>query len=162
MCTCVSFIYAIYVLILYMPILSCCFTCGCLVRYDLIKKYKQTNISYNALFCNRNVHMCAHFCYKILNCRIVVKCVMGFVKWVYWGYCSNKCRRHWLWKWLKGLFLSPTIELWIITICNTMRKKLHLIGANFDYDENKGPLCIWLFWMQISQYKSKVLFCIAS
>ena len=44
MCPCMSFIYVIYVLILYMPILFCCFTCGGLIRDDLIKKYKQANI----------------------------------------------------------------------------------------------------------------------
>ena len=27
-------------------------------------------ISHNALFCNRNVHMCAHFCHKMVHCGI--------------------------------------------------------------------------------------------
>ena len=34
-------------------------------------------ISHNAIFCNRNVHMCAHFCYKMLHCGIFVKCIVG-------------------------------------------------------------------------------------
>ena len=48
MSSCMSFIYVIYVLILYMPILFCCFICGCLVRDDLIKKYKQNMTSQQA------------------------------------------------------------------------------------------------------------------
>ena len=41
-------------------------------------------ISHNASFCNRNVHMCAHFCYKIVHCGIFVWCTVGFVRWFYW------------------------------------------------------------------------------
>ena len=40
-------------------------------------------ISHNATFCNRNVHMCAHFCYKMLHFWGSVWCIMGFVRWVY-------------------------------------------------------------------------------
>ena len=36
-------------------------------------------ISHNAPFCNRNVHMCAHSCYKIVYCGIFVWCIVGFV-----------------------------------------------------------------------------------
>ena len=36
-------------------------------------------MSHNAPFCNRNVHMCAHFCYKMVHCRIIVWCIVGFV-----------------------------------------------------------------------------------
>ena len=41
-------------------------------------------ISHNAPFCNRNVHMCAHFCCKIVHCGMFIWCIMGFVRWVYW------------------------------------------------------------------------------
>ena len=41
-------------------------------------------ISHNAAFCNRNVHMCAHFCYKMLHCGISVWCILGFVRWDYY------------------------------------------------------------------------------
>ena len=41
-------------------------------------------ISHNATFCDRNVHMCAHFCYKMLHCGIFVWCIVGFVRLVYW------------------------------------------------------------------------------
>ena len=37
-------------------------------------------ISHNAPFCNRNVHMCAHFCYKIVHCGISVSCIVGFMR----------------------------------------------------------------------------------
>ena len=40
-------------------------------------------IFHNAPFCNRNVHMCAHFCYKMMHCGEFVQCIMGFVSWVY-------------------------------------------------------------------------------
>ena len=39
---CMYVSYVMYVLILCMLILFCCFTCGCLVRDDPIKKFKQT------------------------------------------------------------------------------------------------------------------------
>ena len=45
-------------------------------------------ISHNASFCNRNVHMCAHFCYKMMHCGIFVSCILGFVRCVYWAYYS--------------------------------------------------------------------------
>ena len=37
-----------------------------------------------APFCNRNVHTCAHFCYKIVHCGIWHWCILGFVRWVNW------------------------------------------------------------------------------
>ena len=36
-------------------------------------------ITHNASFCNRNVHTRAHFCYKIVHCRIWVWSIVGFV-----------------------------------------------------------------------------------
>ena len=36
-------------------------------------------ITHNAAFCNRNVHTCAHFCYKMLHCGIWDWCIMVFV-----------------------------------------------------------------------------------
>ena len=39
--------------------------------------------SHNAPFCNRNVHMCAHFCQKMVHCGIWDRCIMGFVRLVY-------------------------------------------------------------------------------
>ena len=47
-------------------------------------------ISHNATFCNRNVHMCAHFCYKMVHYGIFVWCIVGFVRWVYWCRVSNR------------------------------------------------------------------------
>ena len=40
-------------------------------------------LSHIAPFCNRNVHMCAHFCYKMVQCGIFVWCTVGFVRWFY-------------------------------------------------------------------------------
>ena len=39
-------------------------------------------IFHNAPFCNRNVHACAHFCYKMKHRDIFVWCIAGFVRWV--------------------------------------------------------------------------------
>ena len=36
-------------------------------------------MSHTAPFCNRNVHTCAHFCYKIAQCGIWSWCIVGFV-----------------------------------------------------------------------------------
>ena len=36
-------------------------------------------ISHNALFSKRNVHICAHFCYKMVHCEIRDCCIVGFV-----------------------------------------------------------------------------------
>ena len=47
-------------------------------------------ISHNATFCNRNVHMCAHFCYKMVHCGIFVWCILGFVRWVYYAQDNPK------------------------------------------------------------------------
>ena len=43
-------------------------------------------ISPNAPLCNRNVHLCAHFCYKMAHYGIFVRCIVGFVRWV---FCSG-------------------------------------------------------------------------
>ena len=40
-------------------------------------------ISHNAPFWNRNVHTCAHFCYKMVHCGIWDWCIMGFAQQVY-------------------------------------------------------------------------------
>ena len=39
--------------------------------------------SHNAQFCNRKVHMCIHFCYKMVHCGIFVKWIVGFGRWFY-------------------------------------------------------------------------------
>ena len=51
------------------------------------------NLSKNAPFCNRNVDMCAHFCYKMMQCGIAVWCVVGFMRWVY----TYVIREKWCW-----------------------------------------------------------------
>ena len=47
----------------------------------------------NAQFCNRNVRICAHFCYKTVHCGIFVWCIVGFVRWV----CSFGGQGHLIW-----------------------------------------------------------------
>ena len=48
-----------------------------------------SSISHIAPFCNRNVHMCAHFCYKIVHCGIFAQCIVGFVRLVYYERISS-------------------------------------------------------------------------
>ena len=52
----------------------------------------------NAPFCNRNVHICAHFCNKMVHCGLYVWCIVGFLRWVYWyslrWLCSKSCFDH--------------------------------------------------------------------
>ena len=48
-------------------------------------------IPHNAPFCNRNVHMCAHFCYKMMHCWVLDLCIMGFVQQVYWSNIMCTC-----------------------------------------------------------------------
>ena len=38
----------------------------------------------NTQFCNRNMHMRAPFCYKIMHFGIFVLCILGFARWVYY------------------------------------------------------------------------------
>ena len=40
-------------------------------------------ICHNAPLCNRNVHMCAHFCYKVVHCGTFGRRIIEFVRWIY-------------------------------------------------------------------------------
>ena len=40
-------------------------------------------ISHNAPIYNRNMHICAHFCYQMVHCGIFFCCIVGFVRWAY-------------------------------------------------------------------------------
>ena len=42
------------------------------------------HISHNAPFGNRNVHTCAHFCYKMVYCGIWDGCIVRFGQRIYW------------------------------------------------------------------------------
>ena len=41
--------------------------------------------SHNVPFCSRNVHMYAHFCYKMVHCGIFVKCIVGLARGFHWS-----------------------------------------------------------------------------
>ena len=43
-------------------------------------------LSHNASFCNRNVHKCAHFCYKMVHCTIRDLCIVGYLQQAYFKY----------------------------------------------------------------------------
>ena len=48
----------------------CAICRSCICRTDPTKC--TSPISHNAPFCNRNVHICAYFCYKMVHCGIFV------------------------------------------------------------------------------------------
>ena len=54
------------------------------------------------------MHTCAHFCYKMVHCGIWNRCIVGFVRWVYWN----------IWNMMEEeltediLYLDHTGELW--------------------------------------------------
>ena len=56
------------------PVLECCPN-----RY--ISQIPQCirQISHNATLCNRNVHVCAHFYYKVVHWALLDRCIVGFV-----------------------------------------------------------------------------------
>ena len=88
-----------------------------------------TGISHNAIFCNRNVHMCAHFCYKMVHCGIFVWCILGFVRWV---YCSVHCK-------LYVLVASPSYMWhgWVINIPQHSFIYLHIHAPD---------ICFWYIY----------------
>ena len=58
------------------------------VRIGLSPRFKLTRTwfpitSYNVLFCNRNLHICAYFCYKMVHCGIFSDALWDFFRWVY-------------------------------------------------------------------------------
>ena len=62
-------------------------------------------LSHNAPLCNRNVHICAHFCYNVVHCGIVVWCIVGFVTVTMWwimGYGTGA-----LWDFYNRFMESP-------------------------------------------------------
>ena len=83
--------------------------------------YYTSPISHNAPFCNRNVYLlCAHFCLKMVHCRMFVYCIVGFVTWV--NACttpSNHLYQYWLivsWN-LRNKFQWNSIWIFISRKC---------------------------------------------
>ena len=97
----------------------------------------QWQLSHNALFCNRNVHTCAHFCYKMVYCGIWNSCMVGFWRWfidiVYpeysglstrgdtwyrhflfcfsWRICWHQCLMGHCWHIMFGVLISATFSV---------------------------------------------------
>ena len=74
-----------------------------------------SSISHNAPFCNRNVYMCAHFCYKMVHCGICELGLLMFCQSQYgiffnsWSVVSQlSCVRV---SWLKSRLL---IDNWLV------------------------------------------------
>ena len=61
------------------------------------KSRNALDISHNAPFCDRNVHICAHFCYKMVHCGTWITCIVGFAQRVYcqsWKYIATHEKQH--------------------------------------------------------------------
>ena len=61
--------------------------------------------SHNAPYCNRNVHMRAHFCYKMVHRGIFFWCIAGFVRWVYWKISLQNNSFHY--SYMSYIYLPP-------------------------------------------------------
>ena len=63
-------------------------------------------ISHNAPFCNKNVYMCAHFCYKMVHCGIwdtcIVVCTFLLQSGALWDICLMHC----------GIYEISLLEHW--------------------------------------------------
>ena len=56
-----------------------------------ISQISQCNcpIYQHAPFCNRNVHMCAHFCFTMVHCGMFVWCMVGFGGSIDWQWKNH-------------------------------------------------------------------------
>ena len=46
-------------------------------------------ISHNASFCNRNLHTCKRFWYRVVHCGIWGRCIVGFIRWIDCSHINN-------------------------------------------------------------------------
>ena len=49
---------------------------------------RKASDKYNVPFCSRIIHICAHFCGKMVHCGIFLWCIVGFVRWVFHIYAQ--------------------------------------------------------------------------
>ena len=89
---------------------------------DLLhKSHKSTSsTSHNAPFCNRNVHICAHFCYKTVHCGIFVWCIVRFVRLIYY------------WPFVSGNHQSPSVLFSIMALQCILQGPLLFTWINFN------------------------------
>ena len=83
-----------------------------------------SHISHNAPFCNRNVHICAHFCYKMVYCgNLWDGCIM------HCGISEKGLLMHWTdtWDWCRRHICTKcyhsTIELLILCLANKSHRQ---------------------------------------
>ena len=60
----------------------------------IAQSLKSHNASHNALFCDKNVHTCVHFCYKKVHFWIQEWWIMGLVQQVYLHSVENSLCSH--------------------------------------------------------------------
>ena len=70
-------------------------------------------ISHNAPFCNRNLHMCANFYCKMMNCVIFFGCIVGYVtvRRIYYHTVRSLLRFVEIWHWHIHFWLCFTVIL---------------------------------------------------
>ena len=83
-------------------------------------------ISHNAPFCNRNVHACAHFCYKMVHCGIWEWGIFGLTQSII--FAGNE-----------GSFITKTI------FCNDSHYKDDMVvnpSYLYNWNDPSGPLIL--------------------
>ena len=105
-------------------------------------------ISHNATFCNRNVHTCAHFCYKMLYCGIWHRCILGFVRWAYTVHTTNAsvCSVHWNTRFammptLSSLETPEVVIIWF-QLCRHCRHQRSIITTKINGAASGGKVRI--------------------
>ena len=117
---------------------------------------RNSPISYNASFCNRNVHMCAYFCYKMMHCEIFVCCIVGFVRS---SFIINQvelvsiCHDHMVW-----VSSHEPTTWWILQVsCSTLRfvqgpvsKEITTCSCIQINNQHYNIKWIWKLWCPFS------------
>ena len=76
-------------------------------------------ISHNAPFCSRNVHTCAHFCYKMVHCGT-------------WQWCIGGCGSGELWNWSIRLpLLSVLCKLTMLAASDCFLRRQQCLRYHF-------------------------------
>ena len=63
-------------------------------------------ISHNAPFCDRNVHMCEHFCNKMVHSGMWHWCIAGCVRW---NFCCVMCLYRVIWFWMTAIWRDAIV-----------------------------------------------------
>ena len=86
-----------------------------------------TEISHNSPFCSRNMHMCVHFCYKIVHC--VWRNQISNT-WLWWNIFVMS-----IWCYIyETIKLSQTYDIQFITRCHPMHRNILSMNTVFTFN----------------------------